>query len=102
MRPYGEGEGRGRQYLLKLMARKVMAQVEQTLKALGRGEENSPGYGLGTLQFEVNSQPFCHQRPGLAPISLSSIDKYSSSVVTADLASPRMARVRSLLTIQIA
>lgn len=83
-----------------------MAQVEQTPKALGWGEENSPVYGLGTLQFEVNSQPFCPRRPGLAPISLSSIDKYSSSIVIVDLASsvasPRMAGVRSLLTIQIA
>lgn len=83
-----------------------MTQVEQTPKALGWGEENSPVYGLGTLQFEVNSQPFCPRRPGLAPISLSSIDKYSSSIVIVDLASsvasPRMAGVRSLLTIQIA
>lgn len=74
-----------------------MAQVEQTPKALEWGEENSPVYGLGTLQFEVNSQPFCPRRPGLAPISLSSIDKYSSSIVIADLASsvasPRTAGV---------
>lgn len=82
-----------------------MAQVEQTAKAVWWEEENSPGYGLGTPQLKVNLQPFHPWRPRLAPISLSSVDKYSSSVVIVDLASlmtyPRMAGVR-LLTIQVA
>lgn len=83
-----------------------MSQVEQTPKALGWGEKNNLGYDLETPQLEVNFQPFCSWRPGLAPVLLSSIDKYSLSVMIADLASllasPRMARVRSLLTIQAA